>query len=122
VSLATNGEQGQTAMIEHQTRMGGLFRMLLVESGWTIMNDTPLPLICFTREGQDLGEFLKTLRAEQIAWMSEARVKGELVGRACVTSYRTTERDIRWVVSEMNQLAKKQTESMFTATEARWGG
>jgi glutamate/tyrosine decarboxylase-like PLP-dependent enzyme len=118
VSLATNGEQGQTAMIEHQTQMGGLLRMLLVESGWTILNDTPLPLICFMREGLDLGEFLKTLRARQIAWMSEARINGELVGRACVTSYRTTEQDVRWVVGEMNLLAKKQNEAIFTAAEA----
>ena len=119
VSLATHGEQGHAAMIEHQTRMGELLRRLLVESGWTIVNDTPLPLICFTREGLDLGEFLKRLRAEQIAWMSEAQIGGRLVARACVTSYKTTEQDVRWVVGQMNQLAQTQTEATIAAAEAR---
>jgi len=119
MSLATNGEQGHAEMIEHQARMGELLRRLLAESGWTIVNHTPLPLICFTREGLDLGEFLKTLRARQIAWMSEARIRGELVARACVTSYKTTEQDIRWVVGEMNQLAREQTEGKIAAVGAR---
>jgi glutamate/tyrosine decarboxylase-like PLP-dependent enzyme len=119
VSLATNGEQGHTAMIEHQTRMGELLKCLLAESGWTIVNDTPLPLICFSREGLDLGEFLRTLRAQQIAWMSEARIGCKLVARACVTSYKTTEQDVRWVVGQMNQLAQKQAEATIASAETR---
>lgn len=115
VSLATNGEKGHAAMIEHQRHMGELLGRLLAESGWKIANDTPLPLICFTREGIDLGEFLKTLRARQIAWMSEARIGDKLVARACVTSYKTTEQDVRWVVGKMNQLAQEQTEATSAA-------
>jgi hypothetical protein len=36
--------------------------------------------------------------------MSEARVGDTPVVRACITSFRTTEQDIKWVVSEMNRL------------------
>ena len=39
--------------------------------------------------------------------MSEARIKGVPVLRACVTSFRTTENDVRWVVGEMNRIAAR---------------
>ncbi len=104
VSLAAQGEQGQAERIEHQVRMGQILKNLLVETGWQIVNDTPLPLVCFTREGLDVGEFLALLRDRQIAWMSEVRIDGIPAMRACVTSFKTTEGDVKWVVSEMNQL------------------
>jgi hypothetical protein len=37
--------------------------------------------------------------------MSEAQLGGVPVIRACITSFKTTERDIEWVVGEMNRLA-----------------
>lgn len=104
LTLAENGEAGQAEMIERQTRMADVMRKALADSGWRIVNNTPLPLICFTRDGLDLGGFLASLRENQIAWMSEARIKGAPVVRACVTSYKTTENDVRWVVGEMNRL------------------
>jgi aromatic-L-amino-acid/L-tryptophan decarboxylase len=105
LTLAENGGAGQAAMIEHQTRMADLMREALIDSGWQIMNDTPLPLICFTRDGLDIDRFLASMREHQVAWMSEARIKGMRVLRACVTSFKTTEDDVRWVVGEMNRLA-----------------
>ena len=36
--------------------------------------------------------------------MSEAQLGGTPVLRACITSFKTTEADIRWVVDEMNRL------------------
>ena len=68
------------------------------------MNETPLPLVCFTKDALNISEFLASLRKRQIAWMSEAQINGIPVVRACVTSFKTTERDVRWVVSEMNRL------------------
>jgi len=104
LALAQHGESGQVAMIEHQTRMGHVLRAALIASGWHIINETPLPLVCFTRNGLVPGRFLDGLRERQIAWMSEAKLKGVPVLRACITSFRTTEVDIRWVVDEMNRL------------------
>jgi hypothetical protein len=54
------------------------------------------------------AEFLAALHQRQIAWMSEARVGDTPVIRACITSYRTNEADIDWVVKEMNQLVAQQ--------------
>jgi glutamate/tyrosine decarboxylase-like PLP-dependent enzyme len=109
LALAQHGESGQIEMIEHQTRMGHVLRDLLTASGWHIVNSTPLPLVCFTRAGLDHPRFLTALRDGQIAWMSEARLADTPVIRACITSFRTTEADIHWVVNELNRLFDQQS-------------
>jgi hypothetical protein len=68
------------------------------------MNSTPLPVICFTRDGLSVSEFVAELRERQIAWMSDAQSSGKPVVRACITSFKTTEKDIEWVVGQMNSL------------------
>lgn len=109
MSLAERGAGGHAAMIERQTELGSLLRELLVESGWRIVNDTPLPVVCFTRDGLDISAFLASLREEQIAWMSETRIAGTRVVRACVTSFKTTEDDVRRVAGELNRIASQKT-------------
>lgn len=104
LALSELGESGYVEMIDHQTRMGELLRETLTSSGWRIVNTTPLPVVCFTREGLNTSEFLSLLREHQIAWMSEASLSGTPVIRACITNFKTTGADIRWVVSEMNRL------------------
>src|SRR6202451_58775 len=116
MALAQQGETGYIEMIEHQTRMGHVLREALRASGWRIVNSTPLPLVCFTREGLVPAEFLASLHQRQIAWMSEARVGNIPVVRACITSFRTTERHIHWVVSEMNRLAEITNEEQYAET------
>jgi hypothetical protein len=70
-----------------------------------VVNSTPLPLVCFTRDGLDTTTFLAALYERQIAWMSEVRLGDDVpVLRACITSFRTTESDIDWVVREMGRL------------------
>jgi aromatic-L-amino-acid decarboxylase len=104
LSLAEKGEAGYAEMIEHQASMGEVLREALKASGWKIVNSTPLPLVCFTREPVVPATFLAALHKHQIAWMSEARIAGTPVVRACITSFRTKEADIHWVVDEMNRL------------------
>jgi aromatic-L-amino-acid decarboxylase len=116
MTLAQQGENGYAEMIEHQARMGNVLRDALRASGWSILNETPLPLVCFTREGLAPGEFLAALHKRQIAWMSEARVGNIPVVRACITSFRTTERDIHWVVGEMNRLVAITDEEHYAVT------
>ena len=94
-------------MIEHQAEMGDLLRNSLQSAGWRIVNQTPLPLICFTREGVDPTRFLAALHERQIAWMSQVQLAGGApVLRACVTSFRTQQSDVEWVVREMSRLTK----------------
>jgi glutamate/tyrosine decarboxylase-like PLP-dependent enzyme len=104
MSLAERGETGYAEMIDHQARMGSVLRAMLTESGWRIVNSTPLPVVCFTREGLAPTALLAAMRERQIAWMSEAILGGIPVVRACITSFKTSEQDIERVVGEMNKL------------------
>jgi glutamate/tyrosine decarboxylase-like PLP-dependent enzyme len=111
LALAQKGESGYVEMIEHQARMGDVLREEIQRAGWRIVNRTPLPLVCFTRDGLDASTFLAALYKRQIAWMSEVRLGGgRPVVRACVTSFRTNESDIEWVVREMGELALHESE------------
>jgi glutamate/tyrosine decarboxylase-like PLP-dependent enzyme len=104
MALAERGDSGYAAMIEHQAALGDLLRVRLAQAGWRIVNDTPFPLVCFTRNGLVPARFLAALYSRQIAWMSEVKLRGEPVLRACVTSYRTSEADVEWVVREMGTI------------------
>jgi aromatic-L-amino-acid decarboxylase len=104
LALAQLGESGYIKMIEHQARMGHVLRESLSCSGWRIVNQTPLPVVCFTRDGLAASKFLASLQERRIAWMSEVEVGGATAVRACITSFRTTENDIASVVDEMNRL------------------
>ena len=111
LALAQHGESGYVGMIEHQARMGDLLRESIERAGWRIVNRTPLPLVCFTRDGLVASTFLAALHEHQIAWMSEVRLGDDPpVVRACVTSFRTSESDIEWVVREMSRLAVQDCE------------
>jgi len=106
LALAHYGESGYVEMIEHQTRIGELLRQTLRRTGWHLLNTTPLPVVCFTRENLNITNFLSALYQRQIAWMSEVRLgDGTPAIRACITSYRTTEQDIERVVNEINEIS-----------------
>ena len=106
LALAHHGESGYIEMIEHQARMGDVLRESVQRAGWRVVNRSPLPLVCFTRDGLVARDFLAALYERQIAWMSEVRLGDQApVVRACVTSFRTQESDIEWVVREMSRLA-----------------
>jgi glutamate/tyrosine decarboxylase-like PLP-dependent enzyme len=104
MALAEQGEGGYARMLEHQARMGNLLRESLAATGWRIVNSTPLPVVCFSRDEVVPSELVAELRERQIAWMSDAEIGGEAVIRACITSFKTSERDIEGVVEQMNNL------------------
>jgi aromatic-L-amino-acid/L-tryptophan decarboxylase len=111
LALAEQGEAGYVETIERQARLGDLLRECLCAAGWTIVNSTPLPLVCFRRDGVVPSKFLKALYEQQIAWISEVRLgDSEPVLRACITSFRTTETDVRDVVRAMTALTRSPSE------------
>jgi hypothetical protein len=61
--------EGYAAMLRRQCELGDLLRAEPAGAGWRIVNDMPLPVVCF----------------------GDAR----LALRACVTSYRTDADDVR---------------------------
>lgn len=119
LALANLGESGYARMIEHQTRLGNVLRQSLTASGWQVVNETSLPLVCFTREHLDHAAFLAALHRRQIAWMSEARIDGTPVLRACITNFNTTEANIHQIVEEMNQLFQQGIGAVKTEPQSR---
>ena len=106
MALAHHGEPGYVEIIERQAHLGEVLRGALQRAGWRIVNTTPLPVVCFTREGLDTGAVLRRLHARQVAWMSEVRLAGGApVLRACITSLRATESDLEWIVEQTTRLA-----------------
>ena len=98
LSLAVAGWGGYAATIRHQTAMGNLLRDLLRADGWEIVNDTPLPVVCFVDAAED-GETQKAIAMSIVAsgeaWISTTLVGGtRTVLRACITNYLTQPADV----------------------------
>jgi aromatic-L-amino-acid decarboxylase len=88
-----------------------MLREKLTATGWNIVNSTPLPVVCFTRPGLAVSRLVAELREHQIAWMSDAEVGGVPVMRACITSFRTSVKDVAWVVEQMNSMVSSVPKS-----------
>jgi glutamate/tyrosine decarboxylase-like PLP-dependent enzyme len=100
LSLAVAGWSGYETTLAREVELGRRLRRKLVESGWRLVNETPLPIACFVdarRDDGDSGRFL-TAVAKGVApraWISVTRVAGgRRALRACITSARTEEADV----------------------------
>ncbi|HXO22507.1 MAG TPA: aminotransferase class V-fold PLP-dependent enzyme [Thermoanaerobaculia bacterium] len=119
LSLAVAGWEGYEAAIRHQTAMGELLRELLGAAGWEVVNDTPLPLVCF-RDGGRWGEgtdaYLDAVAADVVgsgeAWISTVRLReaGPAL-RACITHFATGPEDVAALVAALER-ARARCESL----------
>jgi glutamate/tyrosine decarboxylase-like PLP-dependent enzyme len=123
-SLAELGVDGYRRLIEHQTEMGDRLRELLGAAGWTVVNRTPLPLVCFTHPALETGRRSKVgaVVAEVVrrsrAWISKVVLTGgRPVARACITSFRTDEDDLRVLLDELEAARGKVGQGASTLTE-----
>jgi glutamate/tyrosine decarboxylase-like PLP-dependent enzyme len=112
MSLLVAGWDGYAEAIRRQTAMGDRLRRRLHESGWGVVNRTPLPVVCFVdhalQEGDSasyLEAVCKSIVASGEAWLSVARVGDDHrhVLRAGVTSYRTGAADVDALVESLNR-------------------
>jgi aromatic-L-amino-acid decarboxylase len=98
MSLAAAGKDGYAAQIEHDCELGDRLRARLRREGWRIVNETPLPVVCFTPAEDDSRERLESIarhvESSGAAWISVAELAGQPALRACITSYRSTEEDV----------------------------
>jgi aromatic-L-amino-acid decarboxylase len=100
--LASRGFGGVAEMLETQVALGERLRGGLAERGWRVVNDTPLPVVCFVDAQQPRGAepaWLDAVGREVVAegasWLSLVRLAtGARVLRACVTSPRTRTEDV----------------------------
>lgn len=115
LSLAVAGWEGYAAAIRHQTAMGESLRAELERNDWEIINQTPLPVVCFRDRKTKAGkteDFLSKLTTEAVnsgeIWISLTRLDCEIpVARACITNYRTEESDVRFLAKFVSDLREK---------------
>ncbi len=94
LSLLVFGWEGYAETIRHHVELGDYLRGRLTEAGWTIENDTPLPVVCFSRPGTDALAVCGRVVASGQAWLSVYPIHGVDVLRAGITNYATTRADI----------------------------
>jgi glutamate/tyrosine decarboxylase-like PLP-dependent enzyme len=105
LSLATAGWDGYAQVIREQVALGQQLRQRLQETGWESVNQTPLPVVCFTdRQMQGdaaLPRVAQKLVESGAVWISTVRIP-HVALRACITSYRTRSEDVEALVSAVN--------------------
>jgi aromatic-L-amino-acid/L-tryptophan decarboxylase len=108
LSLLVAGWDGYAAAIRHQVEMAQHLRRELERSGWEVVNDPSLAVVCFfdpARAGGGGADYLEAVAehvcASGAAWVSTTAVAGRAVLRACVTNYRTERADVDALVESL---------------------
>ncbi|HJU73649.1 MAG TPA: pyridoxal-dependent decarboxylase [Gemmatimonadaceae bacterium] len=106
-AIAEHGMEGLGRIIERQAATADLLRERLRAAGWRIVNDTPLPLVCFTHGAID-GQSLTTqnvvdrVLARGRCWISHVKLpRGTAAVRACITSFDTNDEDIDVLLEDL---------------------
>ncbi len=110
LTLMVAGWEGYERALRHQNDMGNLLRAQLPIHGWRVVNDTPLPTVCFVNEQDPAHTDFAALSAiaDMIvdsgrAWISATRMGGRLpVLRATITNYATKASDIHRLVDDLD--------------------
>jgi glutamate/tyrosine decarboxylase-like PLP-dependent enzyme len=115
VALATLGAKGYAELVERQVRRGEQLRDMLRGTGWTILNSSPLPIVCFTHPRLEAGETSAHAVAKRVvdsgeAWISAVRLGEPPVDalRACITSFETSEEDLRALLAALEKAVARR--------------
>lgn len=102
LSLAVAGRAGYAEQLERDAALADALRGGLAAAGWEIVNDTPLPVVCFADPGDGTWErhdgLARAVVGSGRAWISPVRLDGRAALRACVISHRTTLADVGGLV------------------------
>src|SRR5262249_27250927 len=115
LSLAVAGWDGYAGAISHQVRMGDHLRRRLAETGWEVVNETPLPVVCFVdrshRDGRTLPyleAISRTLVDRGRAWLSTTILGGTTpVLRACISNYGPAPADVEVLIDELDACRRR---------------
>ena len=115
LSLAVAGWQGYEESARRQVAMGERLRRGLAAQGWSVVNDTPLPIVCFARhDGARPGRPapLEAVAADLVtsgeAWISTVQLESGTALRACITNYRTGPADVDALIASLGRAWERQ--------------
>jgi aromatic-L-amino-acid decarboxylase len=111
--LLTSGWAGVSDAIDSCFALGTQLGFALKEHGWTVVNRTPLPIVCFRDEAARAATpghhaaIVANVNRRGKSWVSTAHLGevGEVI-RACVSNYRTTDRDIDVLMEELDECSR----------------
>ncbi|WP_149261897.1 pyridoxal-dependent decarboxylase [Actinomadura sp. K4S16] len=107
LSLAVAGRAGYAEQLERDAALADVLRGRLAATGWEVVNDTPLPVVCFADPGDRTWDhhdaLARTVVESGRAWISPVRLDGRAALRACVISHRTTAEDVEDLVDAVNK-------------------
>ena len=104
--LAIHGWEGYERTIDKQVQIGLKLKTMLEENGWVIKNNSPLPIICFTREAyrsQEMSSIVNKINASGMAWLSSYPINGIDTARVCITNYLTDNLELNELIGMLNQ-------------------
>jgi glutamate/tyrosine decarboxylase-like PLP-dependent enzyme len=100
LSLAAAGWSGYARHVERAVELAELLKAELMTDGWSIINDSPLAVLCF-RPAKGSGQvqsIVNRVLASGRAWVAAAMFEGDSVIRACITHGETAPEDVLSVV------------------------
>jgi aromatic-L-amino-acid decarboxylase len=119
LTVAVAGRSGYAEQIERDCSLGDLLRRELQDAGWNVLNDTPLPVVCFVdpappeRRADDFHRRVAEFLVERgAAWISATPIHGKSSLRACITSFRTGRADVKELVGHLD-VARREVRGEF---------
>jgi glutamate/tyrosine decarboxylase-like PLP-dependent enzyme len=96
LSLAAGGWDAYARHVEEAVRLATYLAEKLERSGWTVVNQPSLAVVCAVPPGNKDGvrSIVSKVLASGRAWISAANFEGQEVLRACVTHGETSQEDI----------------------------
>ena len=112
LTLLTAGRSGYASQFEHDTALAERLRSRAEDTGWKIVNRTPLPVVCIA-DGARLDDtehhqrIVDTVVKTGDAWISTTTLRTQAAIRICVMSHRTTERHLDGLLDLLNDSRRR---------------
>ena len=112
LSLAVIGKEGFAAQIDRDIELGQRLREILAAEGWRVINDTPLPVVCFTDAKGEHDASWHARVAEDVvgsghAWISTVSLNSRPALRACITNWRSEMSDLLVLIRALDAARKR---------------
>ncbi len=93
------GWKGYQEVIDGQMEQADLLRQVLIDEGWTVHNETVLPIVCFSHptlqaKSDQTQKLVDGIVRTGKAWISTYPIGEKLCLRACITNYNTDQKAI----------------------------
>lgn len=102
------GWDGLSSIVSGQIEKGNYLRDVLIRNKWILLNNTVLPVVCFShlsftsRPDLALQVVNKVIESGK-AWISVYPIDGINTIRACITNFDSEKKDIEDLVQQLNQ-------------------